>query len=210
MRTRFFLATVRLCLVMGLAACDGEAGTPADAGMELLEPAAAFDDAKQPVGIDLSCLDAWTQPERNGAASHFTLWTGDFRTNEMIPNVPFQYYPDNAVPQDASCEGTCVTTMLGADSRLTLDGPTGAWFSYLVPPQDCSTPTACGAPSTIPILTVQYNIPTPADGVLHPARAVTLATLNLIPAVLGVTRQSGTGIIAGTFYDCRDHRIANM
>lgn len=207
---RISLATL---VIIGLTLCVGCGGDPVasvDAGMEMLDPVAAFDEAGTPVDIDLSCVGVWTEPERDGATSNFTLWTGDFQTNEMIPNIPFQYYPDNVVPVDASCTGTCVTTASNADSHVSLQGTTGAWFSYVVPPQDCSTPSSCGAPSTIPILTVQYNIPTPADGVLHPARAVTLATLNLIPAVLGVTRQSGTGIIAGTFYDCQDHRIANM
>lgn len=200
------IVSVATALLYGAVGCGGEDPiSTVDAGPMLLDPMEAFDLDGNPVALDLSCQGTWTAPATDGAAANFIGETSDYQSGDLLPNVPFNFYPSNDVPAALTCAGDCVAATSDGASHVNLMGNTGAWFAYYF-----AGGTDCTSPETCPVVTAQYDVPVPADGATQKIRAVSLATLNLIPSVLGVTRQGGTGLIAGTFFDCNDHPIMNM
>ncbi|MBK8169900.1 MAG: hypothetical protein IPK60_06110 [Sandaracinaceae bacterium] len=207
------LSLTSLAVALLLAACGGEdpPGNTVDAGPEMLDPVAAYTREGVAATLDLSCQGVATAPPTDGAATSFTLLTKDYQTGDSLTNIGINFYPDNDVPADLSCAGSCVSGTSAANSQIPATGNLGAWFAYHAPGRDCDAmPTLCSNAATTPVTTVQYNIPVPAEAETHNANVVSLATLNLIPSVLGVSRQGGTGLIAGAFLDCQEHVLSNM
>lgn len=190
--------------------CGGTEEAVADAGQEMLDPVAAYLLDGTPATLDLTCQSVSTRPPTTGADTTFTLTTADYQSGDLLTGIPVNFHPDNIVGADLACTGNCISGTSDGASHLSVHSPLGAWFAFHIPARDCSVPSNCMTPATTPITTVQYNVPTPAEGETLNAKTVSLATLNLIPSVLGVVRQGSTGLIAGTFRDCAGNYLQNL
>jgi hypothetical protein len=164
--------------------------------------------------IDLPVLSTGTREMPNAGPADFACrgTRVEPAAGEMIPiefalvffgreggparNTRLWFFPDNVIRD--RCEGTCVEVTTSADTGTAMvRARAGGWFAYRVFAR--MGPTA----ATTVVDSVQYNKPAPsmAGGSVQ-GSAVSQATLNLIPAVLGFPRQPGTALLAGRVEDC--------
>lgn len=217
------LGTTLLFVGAALAGCGGtdaatnDAGTSdgsvVDMGSELLPVPVAYESVggtPTATTLDFGCRGTSTRPVETGAATMFDIRAEDFQNHTPVPDVAINFYPDNLIPNDRSCTGTCLTSMTNSDGHVTVTDALDSWYAYYIAPRDCTVSGACPTPAATPVPTVQYNEVTPAAGMTATGNSVSQATLGLIPTVLGLSRQNGTAIVAGALYDCADHVLQNL
>ncbi|MCC7535672.1 MAG: hypothetical protein IT379_05640 [Deltaproteobacteria bacterium] len=178
---------------------DGDPPPPPPPTFELPAevPVAERQDSMMPA--DFSCLGMRTRPMGEGMNRMFDMQVNDFQTGDPVPEVTVQFFPDNIVLD--TCSGDCLE---GESSEMGVvggRGEIGGWFAYRVLPKAGPTP-----PSTV-VGAVQYNEPTPAEGETWEGNSVSEATLRLIPTVFGFRRAAGTGLVAGTVFDCNGDAV---
>lgn len=188
------------------AATDGGAGT--DGGELPPEVAAyAFDfeaGTRTPVELDLSCKGVRTAPDATGEATTFNLRMLDFQNSTPVEGLTVSVFPDNIVPSDFSCAGTCVEGTSNADGNLSVTDNLGSWYSYYV------APLAGEGASNTTIASIEYNVTASGEGSTHGGVRVSEATISLIPLVLGLSRPEHSAVIAGAFYDCNGNGLQNV
>lgn len=180
----------------GTDAGPGEVTLP-EAQLGNYEPA-------EPMGFDptgpanYACHGSGVTPTPGDAVS-FTLRIEDFQEGNPLEGVCLKFYADNDVPVSDSCDGDAV--MSDEDGEVTVMGMEGGWYAYRVFPKEGPTAglTVSGS--------VQFNEVTPGEGGSQAANAVSQATLDLIPTVLGFPRSPGTAIVAGAVRDCDDENV---
>lgn len=213
MQTSKKLGSSVLGLVAVLAGCGGT-DDPMMMVETLPDPVAwNYDsamDMRVEVPINLTCRGSSMRPGETGAATAFELRAEDFQNHTPVPNVAINFYPDNIIPADRGCTGTCTTAMTDTDGRVSVTDALDSWYAYYIAPRDCSVSGACPTAADTPVPTVQYNEVTPAAATTATGNSVSQATLGLIPTVLGLARQDGTAIVAGALYDCEDHEVQNL
>lgn len=189
------------------------AGPPADMGTVTGDAPLAYDDSSgDPVAttLALDCRGVGTRPSELGSPTTFLLAVRDFQNQTSVPSVPVQFYPDNNIPASLSCTGSCSESETDADGEVFVGDSNASWYAYYVGQRDCAVAGACPTAAETPVPTLEFNVDTP--GVESDATAVSVsqATLGLLPTVLGMARQSGTAIVAGTFRDCSGNELANL
>ena len=190
---------VALALSTGVGCGDDDAPpiTDTDAGMGGSDlPVLSTGTMDMPASgtPDYACLGSRVQPTAGEpVASTFEL--RDFETDAPVANARVWLFPDNAV-RDA-CDGTCTEFMTDASGNAAVNLPADGWYAYRVFPRT-------GATATMRVVdSMQYNEPAPSEaGRSVTGNSVSEGTLGLIPAVLGVRRQPGTALLAGTVVDC--------
>lgn len=145
---------------------------------------------------DYACLGSRTRPAPGDLVTT-TFELRDFESEAPVGNVRVWLFPDNDV-RDA-CDGTCTELLTGADGNASAMLPANGWYAYRVLPR-------AGATAVMTVVdSLQYNEPAPAEGGRSvTGNSVSEGTLRLIPAVLGIDRQPGTGVLAGTISDCNE------
>lgn len=203
MRTFFAIAAA-----LALLGCGGTTAT--DAGVDAalvvdLPPAEAFTEgaiAFEPAPLDYGCLGTATAPV-GGADIAVQFRLRDFQDDFAVPDTDIWLFTDNVIASDCAgpnCQAFRTDTMGNANVMM----PAGGWYSYQVIPHDGPSPgrRVFGV--------FQYNEPAPAAaGGSVEGNSVSGTTIELIPALLGITREPGRAIVAGRFYDCVDSNIAN-
>lgn len=203
------------CLVacaLALVGCDDapitmtDAGVMSDAGVDPdLPPVGAFTEgatAFEPTALDYGCLGALTAPA-GGDTIDVEFQLRDFQDDFEVPDTDVWLFRDNQIADDCSgqtCQAFTTNTMGNASVML----PARGWYAYRVLPQTGPTP------GTTVFGVFQYNEPAPAAaGGSVEANSVSGTTIDLIPALLGITREEGRAIVAGRIFDCNDANIAN-
>jgi hypothetical protein len=189
-----------------------------DARMELAAPdVGALVDSVPGSGTapDLSCRGGATnvRPVETGTGTSdvtITMTVKDFQDKFVVPNAVVNFYRGNELPLAVggvfACDDPafpCQTGTTGADGVVTstFTDTDLSWYAYFIKGHTGPTPAAT------PADTAQYNESAEAtiDG-----NSVSMATLGIIPTILGLTRQTGTAMIAGTFYDCTDTKVRGL
>ena len=203
MRTTF----LGLACALALAGCDDETMmTPTDAGgmtPDLPELEAFTEGATsfEPAVLDYSCLGTRTAPTP-GADIDIEFQLRDFQDDFEVPDATVWLFSDNVIAND--CNGdTCqeLTTDIDGNAGATLAAT--SWYAYRVLPFDGPTP------ATTVFGVFQYNEPAPASaGGAVEGNSVSGTTIELIPALLGITREPGRAIVAGRIHDCNDANLS--
>ena len=211
-RTLATQASEALC-VMAVLACAACSGTETPGGPSATD--AGTDDPQKRLPItsigtrrnpsekdaDWSCYGQYTKPARTSSAASFTMKIEDFQEdNQVTPDVTVQVFSDNVIA-DTCTSTVCTEGMTDAAGHMTATAHPGAWFAYRVLPKQgvSSATTVVGS--------VQYNEEAPAAGGTRDGVSVSLKTLELIPTVLGFSREPGTAIIAGRLVDCNGEDV---
>ena len=195
--------------VLVLGGCDGTTATDAgvDGGIFVDLPSAeAFTEgvtAFEPAPLDYSCLGTATAPI-GGADVAVTFQLLDFQDDFVVVDTDVWLFTDNTIANDCSgpmCQAFRTDSIMG-NANVTM--PAGGWYSYRVLPHD--GPTMGRRVFGV----FQYNEPAPAAaGGSVEGNSVSGTTINLIPNLLGITREEGRAIVAGRFHDCVDSNVAN-
>jgi len=132
----------------------------------------------------------------------------DFETDDPVGNVVVQFYRDNVFPEPGATGFSCEATdncQMGTSDATGLVPPFmdagDSWYSYFI--RGRSGPT----PASTPVDSAQYNESASAT---ITGNSVAASTLSIIPTVLGLTRVTGTALVAGTVYDCADEPVRGL
>ena len=201
-------ACLTLACALALVGCDDGETPEGDAGPELMLPeATAFTENEaaeefESASIDLSCLGSRTQPTA-GEEIDVTFQLRDFQDDFEVPEIDVWLFTDNVIAD--TCDGAncqLITTDAMGDAQVTLRS--NGWYAYRVLPFD--------GPSrgTTVFGVFQYNEVAPAAaGSSVEGASVSGSTIDLIPALLGIPREEGRAILAGTVYDCNEANVMN-
>lgn len=154
----------------------------------------------------LACSGAATniRPPEAGTDISLVMTVKDFESKDPVNNVIVQFYRDNELPAPVGGTFDCpaatcqmqTTDMMGvAPAFMDTDA---SWYAMFIKGRTGPTP------ASTPVDTAQYN---EVAELAVTGNSVAQSTLNIIPTVLGLTRQSGTAIVAGTVYDCADEPV---
>jgi hypothetical protein len=181
---------------------------------ELATPDINADVASAPgsgTAADRSCSGAATniRPVETTPDVAVAMTVKDFESDNPVDNVVVQFYRNNELPPPMG--GTFSCTDSGFPCQMGTSDAAGvvpavmdageSWYAYFIKGRTGPTP------ASTPVDTAQYN---EAAGASVTGNSVAQSTLNIIPTVLGLTRQSGTAIVAGTVYDCADEPVRGL
>lgn len=159
-------------------------GTPANPTMEV---------------ANYACLGTVTAPTP-GADISYTFELRGFGSGDAVANARVFFFPDN-IPSE-TCTGSCVDVMTDAMGNATVMGPANAWYAYSIFPR----PGATMASTYVDSLQINEEAPATAGSRVE-GNAVSVSTLNLIPAAFGFTRVPTTAIVAGQIGDCDGDQV---
>lgn len=190
-----------------LAACGGgdsppPADAPADdigfnrptrslkANMELSE------DNWMEIGpADLTCLGMPSADPATTVAVVLSTVIRDFQSDNLVPNAVITAFQnqDIATPFD--------TTTADGNAALSIDIPIGTKrFGYKMV-DGSSLDTLLLNQKVLP------DMPAQTEGSI---RSVSKSTAQTLPALIGISRTQGTGVLAGALRDCQDREISNF
>lgn len=197
-------------IALALSACGGGSGTDAGSGdggmVSDLPPLEAYVESPtsfDPTAADFACLGMRNAPV-GGDTIDVEFQLRDFQDGFEVVGAQVWLFGDNVIAD--SCGGGCQMLETDAMGNASARLPAGGWYAYRVLPLD-------GPTSRTTVFGVfQYNEPAPATaGGSVEGNSVSGSTIDLIPALLGVTREPGRAIVAGRVTDCVDaHNIANV
>lgn len=172
----------------------GDGGTSFPPGIPTLTTGTMAMPAAAPA--DYACRGTSTEPTA-GEDIDITMNLLFFGDATPARNVHAWFFPDNVV-RDTCDPAVCQDITSSMDTGIApVSARANGWYAYRVFARPGATPGATVVDS------VQYNEPAPAAaGGSIDGNAVSLQTVNLIPAVLGFPRQPGTSLMAGTVIDC--------
>ncbi len=200
-----------LCSVLALtlvAACGDDGSTaPADAKVEDI----GFN---KPTGVlksnhevsknnwvedgpaDLSCLGTPSSDVATTVAVALTTKVDDFQSGNAVPNQSVTVFPN----QDTTAPfGPAVVS--DTNAMLTVNIPVGTKrFGFKM----------TGSTSLDTLLLNQTVEPGAAAQTLGHIQSVSTATAQTLPALIGVSRTPGTGILAGAVRDCAKKEMSNF
>lgn len=144
---------------------------------------------------DLSCLNTPTADVATTMPSQLMTNVEDFQTGSVVAAATISIFTTDP--------NTVATTAVSdATGKLMIDVPTGTKrFGFKM--------KADGSIDTLLVNQVLKD-----DMAVHTAPAtiaiVSLGTANALPALIGVTRTPGLGVIAGALRDCQGREISNF
>lgn len=193
-------------LLLGLG-CDGDEPME-DAGpmIELPPPSEAYTEGAtdfMETTLDLSCRGTRTAPV-GGAPVDVEFQLRDFQDEFEVPDITVDVFTNNMI-SDSCVAPDCQSEITDSMGNATVSMPAGGWYAYRVHPY-----TDMGSRMRSVFQVFQYNEPAPeSSGGTVTGQSVSGITIDLIPALLGFTREEGRAIIAGRIHDCNDANIAN-
>lgn len=196
-------------LLLAIGGCDNGSGTP-DAGptTDLPPLAANTENADpeigfQPATLDYSCLSQRTRPA-GGAAVATTFHLVDFQDDFDVADAEVWLFPSNEIGDTCTapdCQLLTTDAMGTAQAML----PAGGWYAYRVIPFDDPFSRERSIFGVF-----QYNEPVPAAaGGTVEGSSVSGVTIDVIPALLGISRTAGLAIVAGRIEDCQGQFVQN-
>jgi hypothetical protein len=201
-RRLVFLASIASFFFIAGCREEGPEPPPADQ-----EPLAAWSETADPLfveaSLDYSCLGTRTEPNAGAPVStRFEL--RDFQDDFPVPGTEVWLFTNNTIA-DACAAPDCLQFTTDAMGNGTVQLPANAWYAYRVLPR-----MGLSRMSTV-FAVFQYNEPAPS--VANQAvvgNSVSGSTIDLIPALLGISRTSGLAIIAGRIEDCAGNFVENV
>jgi hypothetical protein len=214
---RTFLALT----LLGVAACGGGTQTTPDAAVVdngFNKPDKPLMANMESGGVwteigpaDLSCLGTPTDDQATAVEVTLNAIVKDFQSGNAVPNAAVTLF-DGVDPSAMFAMGTsdssgdATFTVPAGHTRFgfkmtTTDGfvmPTLLLNQYLDPNAATQPPGTCtddnGDPTTCR-MTIQ---------------SVSTSTASTLPAIIGVSRTTGTGVLAGALRDCQQHEMSNF
>ena len=188
------------------AACGDDPVTMDDAGTALeLAPAAAYVEMGEefvPTTLDFSCMGTSVEPTP-GEIVDVTFELRDFQDDFEVTEQDVWVFPGNEIGD--TCDApACQLVTTDASGNATVQLPTNGWYAYRVLPK-------MGATRGTTVFGVfQYNEPAPpgAGGSVM-GQSVSGSTIEVIPALLGISREPGLAIVAGRLQDCNESFVEN-
>ncbi len=199
MAARLALLASALIVVLGCRRGD-EMPPPPD-----LEPLAAWEetaDAFNPLTLDYACLGTRTRPA-GGELVSTTFQLRDFEDDFAVDSTMVWLFTNNEIG-DACDAPNCQAFTTDASGNATVQLPANGWYAYRVHPKS-------GLSRMTTVFSVfQYNEPAPATtGGSVTGNSVSGSTIEVIPAVLGISRTPGLAIVAGRIEDCNGGFVQN-
>jgi hypothetical protein len=200
-----------------LSACGGDDGDPMpdasgdDIGFNLptislkANKEIAEDNWQEQGPADLACLGTPSADLATTVAVTLNAVVKDFQSGNSVPGSMVEIFPEQKYTMPF---GAAVT----ADSmaNLTLTIPTGTKrFGYRM------TSTS-SLPTFLLNQTVKPSVAVQPEGTCDPApcrtkiQSVSNQTAATLPALIGVTRTIGTGVVAGALRDCQEREISGF
>ncbi|GAB5542670.1 MAG: hypothetical protein SangKO_024300 [Sandaracinaceae bacterium] len=193
--------------------CDGgggdeDSGVPTGDSGQVMVPdlpaSAAYreeGEAFEPVSLDWGCLDTGVEPTP-GEPVDVTFNLIDFQDDFPVDDVEVWLFSDNEIAND--CSGPmCQMFTTGTDGSAMVTLPANGWYAYRVLPKDGPTRQQ----SVFGVF--QYNEPAPASAGPVEGNSVSGKTIDLIPALLGISREEGTATVSGRITDCGGGFVEN-
>ncbi|MBV8756962.1 MAG: hypothetical protein JO257_06800 [Deltaproteobacteria bacterium] len=156
---------------------------------------------------DLSCLGTPSDDQATTVAVTLHVNVADFQSGNAVPGAMVTAFKDvmTDMPFDTQTADT--------NAHATITIPVGTKrFGFKMTTSDMSTmPTFLLNQTVAPSVAVQ-----PADTAcstppcFSKIQSVSASTAATLPALIGETRNTGTGVIAGAFRDCMKHEISNF
>ncbi len=206
------------CVALGSVACggpsttpDGGTGTDGGSTIPLPGPAAAYlevmtgpdENEFQPVALDYSCRAARPLPTP-GEPVDVVFQLRDFQDDFEVDATDVWLFSNNVIA-DTCDPPDCQAFTTDAMGNATVTLPANGWYAYRVLPHD-------GLSRMTTVFSVfQYNEPAPAQpGMAVTGNSVSGSTIDLIPALLGISRTEGLAVVAGRVEDCSEHYVENV
>jgi len=198
--------TLPLLLTSALAACGDDGGKPAtpDAARDIgfNRPTAALKANKEMGGAymelgpaDLSCLGTAANDPATTVAVSLATKVRDFQSDNPVPNAVVTAFRDQDV-------GTVFDTKTAdGNADVTIAIPIGVKrFGFKMTD-----------PSALDTLLLNQRVqPDQMTQTLSKIQSVSKTTATLLPALIGVSRTGGTGVLAGAMRDCAGNEISNF
>ena len=143
---------------------------------------------------DFSCLGTPSTDTATTVDVNLSGLVVDFQTNAPVADATVSLFPgvDSAT--------VLATATSGADGSYAMTMPTGqVRVGYLIAAADYLDT----------FLLNQYFEPDTADQTRH-ISAVSVNTANLLPAIIGITRTPGLGVLAAAIRDCSGNTVSNV
>jgi hypothetical protein len=155
-----------------------------------------------PVALDYSCRTTRERPT-GGAPVSTRFELRDFREKFEVSGTDVWVFTDNEIGNECtapSCQSFTSDTMGNGTVTLPADG----WFAYRVLPKS-------GLSRMTTVFAVfQYNMAAPStEGRAVQGNSVSGSTIDLIPALLGISRTDGLAIVSGRIRDCAGNYVQN-
>jgi len=198
--------------LLSLAACGGEADPEPDAAVDIgfNTPTVSLkankeiaEDSWMELGpANLACLGTASADVATSVAVTLNLAVKDFQSGNAVPGSTIEVFPE----QKHTMPFANTTADSMANAQLTI--PVGTKrFGYKM--------TASSAlPTFLLNQTVKPNVMVQPEGTCDPApcrdeiQSVSNATAATLPALIGQTRTTGTGVVAGALRDCSGNEIS--
>jgi hypothetical protein len=201
---------------LSLAACGGDDAKTPDAAVKDVgfnKPAKGLKANSQTGGTwmelgdaDLSCLNTPSDDMATTVAVTLNTVIKDFQSGNAVPNATVTVFKDQMTDQAFD------TQTSDSNAYATFTIPTGTKrFGFKMTTTDGSTmPTFLLNQYIDPSVAVQ-----PAGSDTDPTKrmkvqSVSTSTAATLPALIGETRNTGTGVIAGALRDCQKHEMSNF
>jgi len=203
MRIRNLIPVLMAACVYG---CGGDSPTPdtpdEDVDIGFKKPTASLkanmeisEDKWQEIGAaDLSCFNTPNSDQPTSVVVALTTLVRDFQSDNLVPLANVEVF-------NAETDVVFQTTAADADANVVINVPIGVKrFGYrLTDPESLET-----------LLLNQKVDPDLAVQTEGSIRTVSKATAATMPALIGVSRTPGTGVLAGAMRDCQDREVSNF
>jgi hypothetical protein len=192
-----------------LAACGGGEGMPpgADAPSNVdigfNRPTASLkanmevsEDMWQEIGpADLTCLNTPSADQATTVAVALSTVVRDFQSDNLVPNAAVTAFANQDI------DAPFFTGAADGNAAITVDIPVGTTrFGYKMV-DDSSLDTLLLNQRVDPDNPVQTE---------SSINSVSKSTAQTLPALIGISRTQGTGVLAGAIRDCQDREISNF
>jgi len=213
---RLALSFTLLSLSIAFAACGGSDAKPdaaiKDVGFNKPAKGVAANmngsDGWVEIGpANLACLGTPSADQPTTVAVSLNVNVADFQSGNAVPNATVTAF------QDVMVDAPFATATSDTNAHATIAIPVGTKrFGFKMTTTDGST-----MPTFLLNQTVDPNLATqPADSscgtppCYSKIQSVSATTAATLPALIGETRNMGTGVIAGALRDCDHHEMSNF
>jgi hypothetical protein len=145
---------------------------------------------------DLSCFGTPASDLPTTVAVNLTTKIKDFQSKSPVPNAVVQAFPNQSV--STPFPGSPWTADGNADVTVVIPQGTKRFGFKMTHPDALDT-----------LLLNQTVEPGMANQMLGEANSVSKTTAQTLPALIGVSRTVGTGVLAGSMRDCANREMSN-
>jgi hypothetical protein len=144
---------------------------------------------------DLECLNTPANDPPTSVAVSLSTLVRDFQSDNLVPN-------------------STVTAFRGQDPTMIFDTKTSdqnAAVTFTIPVGVARFGYKMVSDSALDTLLLNQKVkPDMATQTLSSIKSVSKTTAQTLPALIGVSRTDGTGVLAGAIRDCQDREISNF